>query len=117
MDNFTYVVNEGNATTFTCIAFGIPAPSISWQRLSTNETLSADNDTRVVIRDPITVTVFQSAASGNVEQVERTLTLNNAADADSGAYECVATNMVGSEGEIDTARQEFQLYVRGEWLP
>ena len=112
--NHTFITNEGNSATFRCVAYGIPAPSISWRRLSTNQTLNSVNDSRIVVGDPTVVTVFQSAASGDVEQVERTLTLNNTQDEDSGSYECVASNMVGSGGETDSDQQEFQLYVRGE---
>ena len=112
--NHTFITNEGNSVTFRCIAYGIPAPSISWRRLSTNQTLNSVNDSRIVVGDPTMVTVFQSAASGDVVQVERTLTLNDTQDEDSGSYECVASNMVGSGGETDSDEQEFQLYVRGE---
>ena len=112
--NYTFITKEANSVTFRCVAYGIPAPSISWRRLSTNLTLNSVNDSRIVVGDPTMVIVFQSAASGNVIQVERTLTLSNAQDEDSGSYECVASNMVGSGGETDSNQQEFQLYVRGE---
>ena len=59
-------VQLGSTATFTCVASGTPAPSISWVV-----------GTRVV-------------GQGN------TLAVNNVAESDAAAYTCVATNDAGS---------------------
>ena len=62
-------------TTFqvTCQAEGFPLPTVNWDR--------------VVIPLP----------AGRVEVNQGTLTIKNLTPADSGLYECIATNMMGTK--------------------
>ena len=48
---------------------------------------------------------------GNVYQVNRTLTLDNAMDSDSGNYTCQADNGNTVQPSVS---QEFELFVRGK---
>lgn len=69
--------------TFSCVATGIPPPSITWLR---NDTELSDIDSRV----NLTAAVYND--SGYIYEVTRTLTLQSNQDEHSGLYECKATN-------------------------
>ena len=50
-----YVVNEGQNVTFSCSAFGVPAPTISWQRDGVE--FNSSSDSRVVLHSEVTTQV------------------------------------------------------------
>lgn len=96
--NKTYTVNENSSISFTCVAAGLPQPSVTWYR---NGTII--NDTRFV-QLPITVKLLYVL----VYQVTSTLNLTMAVDEDSDTnYSCRANNTVGNSSDT------FQLDVLG----
>ena len=97
--NQTIGADNGNTITFVCVAYGIPDPSISWNRGDT--TLS--NGSRVTIYvEPLT--------DNGVTFVQSILELCSAEVEDAGQYSCFAENSLGN----DTAA--FVLTVNGKAL-
>ena len=97
--NQTTSVGVGNTITFVCVAYGIPDPSISWNRGDT--TLS--NGSRV--------TIYEELLTDNgVTFVQSILELCSAEVEDAGQYSCFAENNLGN----DTAT--FVLTVNGKAL-
>ena len=97
--NQTINADNGNTITFVCVAYGIPDPSISWNR--GNTTLS--NGSRVTIYvEPLT--------DNGVTFVQSILELCSAEVEDAGQYSCFAENSLGN----DTAT--FVLTVNGKAL-
>ena len=114
-----YVVNEGQNVTFSCSAFGVPAPSLSWRRDGVE--LSPSSDSRVVLLPEVTTQVDYM---GPVYRTTRMLTFTNVMDSDTrntpgDMYQCVAVNTVGSgnNAEETEAVGNFSLFVRGKCLP
>ena len=111
------IVDESTQAEFMCSAAGIPEPVISWVRvLSDGSTieLTSDGDERVMLSNPVTDENFELdnnntsvPVNGDIIQVNRTLTLNNTMDGDSGTYRCVASNEAGNDS------QDFELVVQG----
>ena len=97
--NQTTSADNGNTVTFVCVAYGIPDPSISWNRGDT--TLS--NGSRVTIYD-------QLLTDNGVTFVQSILELCSAEVEDAGQYSCFAENNLGN----DTAA--FVLTVNGKAL-
>ena len=107
-----YVVNEGQNVTFSCSAFGVPAPNISWQRDAVE--FSPSSDSRVVLFPEVTTQVDYM---GPVYQTTRLLTLNNVMDSDTrntlgDMYQCVAVNTVGGSRSVEDV-ENFTLFVQG----
>ena len=114
-----YVVNEGQNMTFSCSAFGVPAPSLSWRRDGVE--LSPSSDSRVVLLPEVTT---QVDCMGPVYQTTRMLTYTNVMDSDTrntpgDMYQCVAVNTVGGGNKTEEAEDvgNFSLFVRGKCLP
>ena len=114
-----YVVNEGQNVTFSCSAFGVPAPSLSWRRDGME--LSPSSDSRVVLLPEVTTQVDYM---GPVYRTTKTLTFTNVMDNDTrntpgDMYQCVAVNTVGSGNNMVAAEdvRSFSLFVRGKCLP
>ena len=98
--NQTIGADNGNTITFVCVAYGIPDPSISWNRGDT--TLS--NGSRV--------TIYEELLTDNgVTFVQSILELCSAEVEDAGEYSCFAKNTLGN----DTAA--FVLTVNGKAIP
>lgn len=86
-----YTINMGDSVTFYCEATGIPPPSIAWYRNGTK----FDNITnsRVTLSQSSTpIPEIDKSGAIMVYSVNRTLTLMMSEDADSGSYECRASN-------------------------
>ena len=66
-------------------------------------------DARVSLSEAGVSTV--ATDGGNIYQVSRTLTLDNATDSDSGNYTCQADNGNAVQPSVS---QEFELFVRGK---
>ena len=111
-----YVVNEGQNVTFSCSAFGVPAPSLSWRRDGVE--LSPSSDSRVVLLPEVTTQVDYM---GPVYRTTRMLTFTNVMDSDTrntpgDMYQCVAVNTVGSGNNTEQAEDvgNLSLFVRGK---
>ena len=113
-----YVVNEGRDVTFSCSAFGVPAPTISWRRDGAE--FSPSSDSRVVLHSEVTTQVDYM---GPVYRTTRMLTFTNVTDSDTRningmMYQCVAVNTVGGSGSVEESQNvdDFTLFVRGKQL-
>ena len=121
-------MNVTEPVTFECIATGIPPPTIQWFRgdmlltpeeagsgqnlvLTPEETGSGQNlvntHLRLMLSEPSQMLV--PTPSGNIYQVERTLTFNTNGS-DTGLYACMASNVNQVQ---QNATQDFTLYVLG----
>jgi len=110
-----YVVNEGQNVTFSCSAFGVPAPTISWRRDGAE--FSPSSDSRVVLHSEETTQVDYM---GPVYRTTRMLTFTNVTDSDTRSingmmYQCVAVTTVGGSGRVEESEdvEDFTLFVRG----
>ena len=109
------MVNEGRDVTFTCSAFGVPAPTISWRRDGAE--FSPSSDSRVVLHFKVTTQVDYM---GSVYRTTRMLTFTNVTDSDTRSingmmYQCVAVTTVGGSGRVEESEdvEDFTLFVRG----
>jgi len=92
--NQTTALDAGNAVNFTCVAYGIPNPSISWKKGD----ILLSNDSQVTIYE-------QPMIQNGVTLVQSILELSSAEEAEAGQYSCFADNTLGN----DTA--SFELVV------
>ena len=104
-ENLIETVNETDSVTFICVVVGIPAPSISFYQNGT--LLDQSTDQRITLTDNSEPQDFPTE-TGTLSRVNRSLTLDNTTDADSGTYACVASNAAAN------VTQEFELIVQGE---
>ena len=86
--NQTTALDAGNAVNFTCVAYGIPNPSVSWKKGST--LLSMRNASRVTIYE-------QLLTENGVTLVQSILELSSAEETDAGQYSCFADNTLGND--------------------
>ena len=110
-----YMVNEGQNVTFSCRAFGVPAPTISWRRDGAE--FSPSSDSHVVLHSKVTTQVDYM---GPVYRTTRMLTFTNVTDSDTRningmMYQCVAVNTVGDSGSVEESEdvEDFTLFVQG----
>ena len=110
-----YVVNEGHNVTFSCSAFGVPAPHLSWRR--DGKEFNSSSDSRAVLLPEVTTQVDYM---GPVYQTTRMLTFTNVMDSDTrnspgDMYQCVAVNTVGGSGREEESEdvEDFTLFVQG----
>ena len=80
--------NESGVVSFTCIARGAPAPSITWSETSGG---------RIGIVSPPAVT-----DGDGFSIVNSTLTISNLTRSDAGDYTCTASNTVMGVGVMET---------------
>ena len=113
------MVNEGQNVTFSCSAFGVPAPSLSWRKDGME--LSPSSDSRVFLLPEVTTQVDYM---GPVYRNTRMLTFTNVIGNDTrntpgDMYHCVAINTVGAGNNTKKAEAvgNFSLFVRGTYVP
>ena len=118
-----YIVNEGQNLTFSCSAFGVPAPSLSWRRDGVE--FNSSSDSRVVLLLEVTTQVDYV---GPVYRTTRMLTFTNVMDNDTrnstgDMYQCVAVNTVGGGSNVEESEdvEDFTLFVQvpsviGVWV-
>ena len=109
------MVNEAQNVTFSCCAFGVPAPTISWRRDGVE--FSPSSDSRVVLHSKVTTQVDYM---GPMYRTTRMLTFTSVIDSDTRningmMYQCVAVNTVGGSGSVEEAEdvEDFTLFVQG----
>ncbi len=111
-DSTIYRINQSFPVTFECSATGIPTPYINWLLNGLRlEDLPAYSS-RISFSDfsqPLEV----ETENGTIYSVERTLTLSDTVDEDSGTYTCEAFN---NNARTLNVTQDFELFVRGATL-
>ena len=93
------VVLAGDSLLLTCVGYGLPPPSLSWQK--NGETISAD-DAKFSLRE--TRVVVEGA-----EFVRSSLLLCNTSEEDTGNYSCSANNTIR-----EPATEEFSISVQSK---
>jgi len=84
--NQTTALDAGNAVNFTCVAYGIPNPSVSWKKDNT------------LLSNASRVTIYEQLLTENgVTLVQSTLELSSAEETDAGQYSCFADNTLGND--------------------
>ena len=84
--NQTNEIDAGSAISLTCVAYGIPIPSISWNNRST------------LLRNGSRVTIYEVLLTENgVTFVQSILQLCGAVEADTGQYSCFTNNTLGND--------------------
>ena len=79
-------IDAGSAISLTCVAYGIPIPSISWNNRST------------LLRNGSRVTIYEGLLTENgVTFVQSILHLRAASEADTGQYSCFTNNSLGND--------------------
>ena len=82
----TIAVDAGSAISLTCVAYGVPSPSISWNNRST------------LLRNGSRVTIYEGQLTENgVTFVQSILQLCGAVEADTGQYSCFTNNTLGND--------------------
>ena len=116
MESEQFIANEQTDITFTCIASGFPAPSISfiYDGQTLNHTVNKSALVGVALEDRVMLGKEEVSlnVSTGLYEVTRTLTLFNAADDDSGSFLCSASANISGSGEILT-NVSFSLLVYG----
>ena len=86
LSNQTIAVDAGSAISLTCVAYGVPIPSISWNNRST------------LLRNGSRVTIYEGQLTENgVTFVQSILQLCGAVEADTGQYSCFTNNTLGND--------------------
>ena len=111
--NQTTELFAGDSVGFTCVAYGVPNPSISWNRGN----ILLTNGSRATIYEELLI-------ENGVTFVQSILQLCNAEVAEAGQYSCFASNTVGSDTasfelavtEIPARKQLYNLHIYGVWV-
>lgn len=109
-EDYVFRVDQFQPAIFSCAAAGIPPPAITWTRLQDEGNTTLQASASITIGDPVLIEDYTfpiPKVMGTVIGVNRSLTLNEALDGDSGLYTCVANNTAGDIGRV------FQLEVQG----
>ena len=80
----TQNVTAGQSFMLTCNATGYLVPTIEWRQ----------NGTSYTIRDPSVITI---SPTDEIRSNSSVITVTNATISDTGLYQCVATNVVGTD--------------------
>ena len=113
--NQTNEIDAGSAISLTCVAYGIPIPSISWNNRST------------LLRNGSRVTIYEGLLTENgVTFVQSILQLCGAVEADTGQYSCFTNNALGNDTASfdltvssipqDDGKQLYNLYLQVVWF-
>ena len=108
-------IDAGSAISLTCVAYGIPIPSISWNNRST------------LLRNGSRVTIYEGLLTENgVTFVQSILQLCGAVEADTGQYSCFTNNALGNDTASfdltvssipqDDGKQLYNLYLQVVWF-
>ena len=116
-DSQQFTVNEQADITFTCIASGSPAPTISF--IYDGQNLIRTDGRPISLGEPIAdrVMLWNESSSLNVSTglyvVTRTLTLFNSVEGDTGNFLCSASANIPGTG-VKSANVSFSLLVYRE---
>ena len=83
----TFVVNETNPATLTCVATGIPQPNITW---------SMDLSVPIVDGFKYTISTDRNVQDSQNIAVTSSLTISDTSVGDTGTYNCEAENAAGA---------------------
>ena len=107
-ESSVFMVDQFEAAIFTCAAAGIPLPDISWTRQQNGQNTTLQTSSSITIGDPVTIDDYVlPSVMGVVTGINRSLTLSEARDGDSGTYFCLANSISGNDNI------GFQLAVQG----
>ena len=88
--NQTFAVDAGNTIFFSCVAYGNPNPSISWDRWGT----ALSNGSQVTVHHE---EVLVTNSWRGLSFVQSILELCRVKEADAGQYSCFAENTIGND--------------------
>ena len=108
-------IDAGSAISLTCVAYGIPIPSISWNNRST------------LLRNGSRVTIYEELLTEiGFTFVHSILQLCGAVEADTGQYSCFTNNTLGNDTASfdltvssipqDDGKQLYNLYLQVVWF-
>ena len=108
-------IDAGSAISLTCVAYGIPIPSISWNNRST------------LLRNGSRVTIYEELLTEiGFTFVHSILQLCGAVEADTGQYSCFTNNALGNDTASfdltvssipqDDGKQLYNLYLQVVWF-
>ena len=92
-------ITEGSNGSIICTATGYPVPTVVWQ----NSDGSSLSNNRLVSGSP----VISSTGVGNVSSVSVELMVIGAMRVDSGMYQCLASNSIGSTTRYIAIQSKF----------
>ena len=84
-------IDAGKTVAFTCVAFGVPLPTIMWSQGGV--ILTNDTDTRITIYS-------EQMEERGLVFFKSVLEICSAAEDDSGQYSCTAENEVGNDTAV-----------------
>ena len=91
-------VNLGSAVLLTCVSYGLPIPTITWNRGDAK----LNNDSRTTVYD-------QLVTENGVTFIVSMLQLCSAEEMDNGEYSCIGQNLVGIDSSVFQLRGKSQV--------
>lgn len=101
------VVNETDTVMYSCVAKGLPTPTIIWSTpLQSN--LASINDPTIIVSESV------DRQPPEASTVESRLQFTSIMDSDATSYTCSASNVPGDDGNVVTVNNTFSITVQSE---